>query len=447
MADVTNAGAAAVVPRRTIALPTLSIDWIEKALVVAAFIIFFGTFKDFLADGGDTRTGGSAPFQLLMGGIYLTSMGIVIARGFPGWGFAVVRRAWPLVLLLLLTLVSATWSQDPTVTIRRSIALLLCMWFAFYVVLRFDVRTFINLLVVAFATLLAVTILSVGAGHGTTSGGAYTGAWTGLTGNKNELGRTVAIGVALLPIASVLSLTDRPRTALIVGLIAVPVLLLSKSATSLMAALGGVGLGTFVYVLLGGRLFRYRLGAELAVPIAVISVVSALLLFTVLWTPLLTALGRDPTLTGRTKLWDWALTVNQDRRLLGSGYRSFWINENTRYFFLTFAWRKDANGDRSQSFTGPTHAHSGYVDTMLELGYVGFGAFIVTVLSGLVNLGRIIRRGSLDLGFIFAVILVFLLVYSVTARAILQQAEDLWVLFATFYLFAIKESLFLERKF
>jgi hypothetical protein len=64
-----------------------------------------------------------------------------------------------------------------------------------------------------------------------------------------------------------------------------------------------------------------------------------------------------------------------------------------------------------------------------------------------VNIHRVVRRGGLGLGFIFAVILTFLLVYAVTARSILQQADALWVLFAAFYLYSIKESLFLERDF
>ena len=427
---------------------TFSTDGIEKVLVVVAFVIFLGTFKTLLAGGSDERTDGSALFQAVTSAIYLASMVLVLARGFPTWGVTMLRRGWPLVLLTLLTIISTLWSEDPGTTFRRSIALILSMWFAFYIVLRFDPRTFFNLLVTAFGILLVVSILSAAIpGQGVTGGGAYSGAWRGLTGNKNELGRVIALAVALLPAAAVLRLTDRRRAAMIIGVVALPVLFLTHSATSLMAAVLGLGVGGVLYVLCGGRIGRFRLRVELRVLLGVIAVVSGLTLFTVAWTPLLLALGRDPTLTGRTKLWDWALTVNQDHRLLGSGYRSFWIDQNTRYFFVTFAWNKDSEGARSDSFSGPTHAHSGYVDLMLELGYVGLSVFILTVLSGLVNVQRTVRSGNLELGFIFAVILAFLSVYAITARSILQQAEGLWVLFAIFYLFSIKETLFLQSKF
>ena len=426
---------------------TDAIALLEKVLVVAAFCIFLGAFKTILLSGDDNdRTDGSALFQMVSGGIYLASIAIVLVRGFPTWGFAVLRRAWPLVFLTLLTLVSTLWSQDPGPTLRRAIALILSSWFALYVVVRFKPRDFLNLLVIAFAILIAVSIAAVAIpGQGITSGGAYAGAWKGLTGNKNELGRVVALAVAILPVIAWLHMTDRRRMAAVVGVIAMPVLLLSHSATSLLAAVLGVGLGGVVYVLFGGRIGRYRLRGELRVILGLIAVVGGLALFTVAWTPLLQALGRDPTLTGRTKLWDWALTVNHNRRLLGSGYRSFWIDDNTRYFFLTFAWNKGPEGERSDSFAGPTHAHSGYVDLMLELGYVGLFAFCATVLSGLFALHRVIKRGNLELGFIFAVIVVFLLVYAITARSILQQAEGLWVLFSIFYLFSIKESMSLEN--
>ena len=430
-------------PRAAAPAVSVPVDWIERTLVVAGFLVFLGAFKSILLDGGDSRTGGSSMFQAVSGGIYLASMAIVLARGFPVWGFTLLRRGWPLVVLTLMALASTLWAQDPGPTFRRGVALLLSSWFALYVVIRFDPREFLGLLAISFAIMLGVSLLAIAVpGEGITPGGTYAGAWRGFTGNKNEFGRVVALAVALMPTAALLGMTARPKRALAVGAIALPMLFLSHSATSLMSAVLSVGLGTVVYVLFGGRIGRYRLRAELRATLGVIAVVSGVMLFTVLWTPLLQALGRDPTLTGRTKLWDWALAVNEDRRLLGSGYRSFWIDENTRYFFLSFAWNKDPDGERSDSFAGPTHAHSGYVDTILELGYVGFGVFCATILSALVALERTIRRGNLALGFMFASVLVFLLVYAVTARSILQQAEALWILFSVFYLFSIKETLF-----
>jgi len=47
---------------------------------------------------------------------------------------------------------------------------------------------------------------------------------------------------------------------------------------------------------------------------------------------------------------------------------------------------------------------------------------------------RTFRDGDRRVGFIFAVILSFLSVYTITERSILQHSEDLWFLFMLFYL-------------
>jgi O-antigen ligase len=160
------------------------------------------------------------------------------------------------------------------------------------------------------------------------------------------------------------------------------------------------------------------------------------------WFAILEALGRDPTLTGRTKLWDWAMGINDNagREWLGSGFRAFWIGANTKYFFEVFYWNQNPDGTRSDSFAGPEHAHSGYVDTYIELGLLGVTALAVMVLSAIVVLWRAFRQGDPRVGFIFAVILSFLLVYATTERSILQHSEDLWFLVMLFYLLTVKET-------
>jgi O-antigen ligase len=419
----------------------------EKVLVVVALLIFFGTFKTLLLSAGDNRSDGSPLFQMVSGGLYLASIAIVLARGIPTWLASALYRAWPLLLMTLLPLASTIWSEDPGPTLRRAIALILSSWFAVYVVIRFDPRSLFNLLVIATAIFLAVSIAAAAIpGQGITPSGTYGGTWRGFTGNKNELGRTAGLSTALLIAIALTRMTDMRRTAMIVAACAVPVLLLSRSATSLLSAVLGLGLGGFLYLMCGGRIGRYRLRPELRLLFGSTAAVGGVLLFTVAWMPLLEALARDPTLTGRTKLWDWALAANQDRRWLGSGYRAFWIDENTRYFFVTFAWNKGPEGDRSETFSGPTHAHSGFVDVILELGYVGLGVFIAVVVSAVVSLHRLLADGNMAFGFIFAVIMMFLLVYSMTARAILQQAQELWVLFLLSYFFAIKETLTRRRR-
>lgn len=416
----------------------------EKALALAGFLLLLETFRIVLLSGGPERTEGSALFQLVSGSIYLSALLALLVRGIPSWVFGVLRRAWPLVGLTLLPLVSVLWSQAPDASLRRAIALILSSAFALFLVVRFNPRTILNLLAIAFAVFVVVGILAAGIpGMGITPGGEYAGAWRGLTGQKNVFARALALAVALLPAAVVLGLIGRRGLTLAVSLLALGLLILAQSATSLVSAFAGVAIGTTLYVALGGRIGGFKLRPELGITFLLIAAVTGALVVTYGWTAILEALGRDPTLTGRTKLWDWSMSVNasEGREWLGSGYRAFWINANTKYFFEVFAWSQNPDGSRSDSFAGPEHAHSGYVDTYLEFGLLGVTALAVMVISALAVLRRAFLGANPKVGFIFAVILSFLLIYSITERSILQQSEDLWFLFILFYLLTIKETI------
>jgi O-antigen ligase len=414
----------------------------EKALALAGFLILLGTFRAMLLSGGPDRTEGSALFQLASGTIYLSGVVILMARGIPAWALRVLLRSWPLVFLTLLALVSVLWSQAPEASLRRAIALLLSSAFVFYLTVRFDPRTVFNLLAAAFAIFVAVGILAAAVpGVGITPGGTYAGAWRGLTGQKNVFARSLALGVAVLPLAALAGLVSRRGAAVGIGLAAFCLVILAQSATALVSALAGITIGTALYVALGGRIRGVRLRPELGVTLLVVTAVAAALVVTYGWFAILEALGRDPTLTGRTKLWDWAIAINSGREWLGSGFRAFWIGANTKYFFEAFAWNQNPDGERSDSFAGPEHAHSGYVDTYLELGLVGVIALGAVILSALIHLWRNFRHGDSRVGFIFAVILSFLLVYATTERSILQHSEDLWFLFTLFYLLTVKETI------
>ena len=69
------------------------------------------------------------------------------------------------------------------------------------------------------------------------------------------------------------------------------------------------------------------------------------------------AVGRDPTLTGRTVIWNAVLSTHTNP-LIGSGYESFWLGPR-----LQEVW--------AQTGGGITEAHNGYLEIYLNLGIVG----------------------------------------------------------------------------
>jgi O-antigen ligase len=79
-------------------------------------------------------------------------------------------------------------------------------------------------------------------------------------------------------------------------------------------------------------------------------------------------LGRNPTLTGRTAIWNAVLPL-VGNPLIGTGYESFWVGKRLEEFWSV----------NDGAFNGITEAHNGYLELYLNLGWIG-----VALLGGLI---------------------------------------------------------------
>jgi len=184
---------------------------------------------------------------------------------------------------------------------------------------------------------------------------------TGVTTNKNTLGSLCAFSTFIY-IDELVCLRSK-KTHITTMEFAVPVLMIamslwllyeSKSATSLVC----LAFGCLLYWALTNRLLRNRLkhvGRFFVIAIVVVSIIqfAGLDLFGLS----LAALGRDPTLTGRTDLWK-ELVEMVPNPILGVGYQSFWLGSRLAKLWGVHWWQ-------------PTEAHNGYLEVYLELGLLG----------------------------------------------------------------------------
>jgi exopolysaccharide production protein ExoQ len=79
------------------------------------------------------------------------------------------------------------------------------------------------------------------------------------------------------------------------------------------------------------------------------------------------AVGKDPTLTDRTKIWTFLLGMHTNP-LIGTGYESFWLGTRLETF-----WRMAGLGHINE-------AHNGYLEVYLNLGLMGLfflGGFVI----------------------------------------------------------------------
>ncbi|MCO6434650.1 MAG: O-antigen ligase family protein, partial [Nitrosomonas nitrosa] len=78
-------------------------------------------------------------------------------------------------------------------------------------------------------------------------------------------------------------------------------------------------------------------------------------------------LGRDMTLTGRIDLWKDLIDMDT-HPLIGSGYEIFWLGDRAEQLWAMYYWH-------------PNQAHNGYLETYLNLGWIGLLLLIGVIIS------------------------------------------------------------------
>ncbi|MBA4795728.1 MAG: O-antigen ligase family protein [Phenylobacterium sp.] len=270
-------------------------------------------------------------------------------------------------LLVAWAFASVTWSIDPSVSQRRAVAVAATTLFGLYLAARYGGRGFTELLATAFlllalgsyAVCLAMPSLGV---HSDVNAGAWRGLWY----EKNQMGATMVY--ATLTFAAAAALSPRRRWLWCFGaLLSVGLIVMTASKTSLLAVALGLGVGAGLAAM--GR------GPAAAVVLVWLGVTAAALLGGLWWLApeaLFEAMGKDPSLTGRTDIWSAVLRAADERPWLGYGFAAFWTDDSA-----------PAKWIRNQlDWVVPT-AHNGWLDLLIQLGAVGVVLFAVALLAAL----------------------------------------------------------------
>lgn len=237
----------------------------------------------------------------------------------------------------------------------------------------------------------------------------YIGYFTG----KNLLGQCAAITL-LLAVHEMLHPGRRRALGIIVGVIAISLLILSNSKTS-------VGLVLFVPVLAGITLLirmKVRISPAviiMTIPICyiILSNVSGFNMNRISY-----ILYGDSSFTGRTVIWDFAHLEIARRPLFGWGYQSFWlVGPDGPSILDARGWVK----------TMP-HAHNGYLDTMLEMGYVGLALLLTFIVATLHAIGRMVHRDPARAWLVLSLVL-FVIVTNFLESTWMRGFDFMWVMF------------------
>jgi exopolysaccharide production protein ExoQ len=198
-------------------------------------------------------------------------------------------------------------------------------------------------------------------------------------------------------------------SALFLGLIAW-LLWQAHSATSLASFVLGSGIMFAI-----GAVNRRFVGAYIVAGLFL--VIAANFAFD-LYAFLLGLVGRDPTLTDRTKVWTDVLAL-QDSPILGLGFESFWLGARIEALWAKWWWH-------------PNQAHNGYIETYLNLGGTGVFLLICVLIS---TFRKITKKALLDLDFYrFRLALLLAIIAFNFTEASFKAVHPVWTMF---YIIAI----------
>jgi exopolysaccharide production protein ExoQ len=343
-------------------------------------LVFYSARGLFSFQSAGDVTGGFTP-----GVVQVREPGILGSIVIPGLAYAIVfwmmksqwrqvlslaKRFKTLSLLAVLAFVSTVWSQDPSHSAVVGGCYCVDTLFAFWLVARFDTEELMTvlerlLLVVCVLSLLMVMFFPK---FGLSQLDVRNpNAWAGIFSSRGAtarpllylivpsfllwrkhatLGRGITLLLGLWIVYKAHVVTTDLLMALFMGYLIVQYFnrrLGPRSSLALLAAVFGGGL--------------------------VISLLGIALLPTILQ-----ALGRDPTLTGRTEIWSVLVDSVMKRPFLGYGYYAFWqgLKGESGIAIHRLNWTFG-------------YAHNGYLEITLQLGLLGLAVFLVSLFQAIRN--------------------------------------------------------------
>lgn len=365
------------------------------------YLVIGGLSARDLADTGDES---GLLYVALSGLVYALSAAYCLPRLSPL--LAIFARNRLLLALIALCFCSALWSVNPLISLSRSVSLVGTLFFALFLATAFKPLDLIRLLALSAAGMALASIVvslalpDIGLQD---TGRQNIGNWRGIFEHKNIAAYVLLGGV--LNFIYLLRCDPRHRTLYWAGLTPVVFMLLqTESRTAFL--MGAITL--LLYVL---SFTLSRMTSKGLVLIFGLALMIAPLVYLGLanFDDFLIMIGRDPTFTGRTKIWDIAIEYGMNTPFLGHGYQAAW---------------RDPNGLPSLIETAlnfnPSHSHNGYIDLFIGIGSLGLLLYLLWMTGLMLQLFRTLRRRPDELaawGLSFALRIALL---GLSARTILQ---------------------------
>jgi hypothetical protein len=407
-------------------------EQISRGLWVAFAWLFFELSKSpslwFQSDSPASYGGGynleSNPINAATFAAIILSGVIVLAMRANRVGQC-LRANWPILLFYGYCALSCVWSDYSDAVFKKWIRCLGDPIMVLIVLTELDPIAALNRLYARLGfVLLPLSVLYIK--YYPEIGRAYTNSWEymyrGVTDHKNTLGSVcLVLGLGFLWrfLEHWQNKADANRRRHLIAdtvVLSIVVWLLSiaNSATSSMCFVSGV------VIILACRVRMVR-RTPVALHLMILGLVAVPAYAAYFQRDLVTVVGRNPTLTGRTDLWKQCLSISGNP-LVGTGFESFWLG-----------WRIQKIWEWNPGIR-LNEAHNGYLEMYLQLGWCGAIILAIIVARSYPRLARGIRS-DVTLGPVMLAYIVAALNYN-HSEAGFRVQSSVWAFFLLAAMFA-----------
>ncbi|NEO50472.1 MAG: O-antigen ligase family protein [Moorea sp. SIO4A3] len=390
----------------------------EPIFTTVSLVLYSGGVLTVILSGGRSEGDVIQEFdsslsRLLFVLIYLVTFFLLTLR----WKkvlYVLSQDRW-LSLLLGIAVVSVFWSSEPTTTINRAVALIGTTLFGVYLASRYTIKEQLEMLGWAFgvAVLLSFMFIVALPKYGI-MGGVHAGTWRGIYVHKNVLGKVMVPSAVVFLL---LAIRGKKNNLLFWGGFGFSVILLlfTTSKTALVSLIIML-LSLYLY-----RMLRWRYDLLIPAIFAMTTFGGSVLI----WLldnadALLSAIGKDATLTGRTKLWPFVLDMIDKQPWLGYGYGSFWngLNGESAYVWRAVLWPAP-------------NAHNGLLELWLALGILGVLIYLIGFSFTLLKAFAIVRVNKTSENLWPLLFLTYTVLANITETSVMIQNNIFWVLYTS----------------
>jgi exopolysaccharide production protein ExoQ len=391
----------------------ISRRYLDDAFTVGVLVVATGACQTLVTDSSSAKAGveGTPVLQAIWACIYI----IVAIRASSRYRAILdtIRANKLLIALVLLAVVSAVWSEDRGLTLRRSMALVATTLFGLDFAVRYSIREQLRLLAIALGLVIAVSVLLQVFAPGLipTFDVAYPDAWVGAFGQKNVFSKIVVLEAIVM-----LALLRLSPSGILTGILALlgalGLIIAAESMTAFVVLLAMIAILVFSPTL------RWNKGIRIILQgFAGVGILPALYLIIRHRDTFTELLGRNSSLTGRVKIWTMAMAAIAMKPILGYGYNAFWnVSPESMRIDVALNWMVP-------------HAHNAYIEMALELGLVGLVLCALTYLVALWRASEYMRFDGSNAAKWPLVYLCFVLMYSFTESMVMAPNTIYWMLF------------------